>query len=268
MQNTKKYVVTRFIEDYDPDGLTNYFTILGIFFDREKAIEFSKAEILKFIKDKTKEDEGWLLWEKDLEKRIMRDPNKHNKKIHSVSCKIGYKEPNLLTWINVFIDVLEVPFDAKIDESLFNPDECGYVIRSYFERLKSDEEKPLKMQKTGNLDRTPYGCHLWQSKQVDEDDLLGRLKPIKTYVEESYFSRRLMKCIKCGRLYLKEFYEEIDWVDGDDPQYNTYVPVLNENDAETVNKLNYLEIHTITPRIKLDWPKGEDRKAYWVGRVD
>ena len=48
--------------------------------------------------------------------------------------------------------------------------------------------------------------------------------------------------------------------------YYTFVPVLNELDAEEVNKLSNWEIHSMTPRINHDWPKNKPKKTYWVGK--
>ncbi|MBU1345295.1 MAG: hypothetical protein KKD66_27100, partial [Proteobacteria bacterium] len=59
-----------------------------------------------------------------------------------------------------------------------------------------------------------------------------------------------------GQLYLKEFYEEIDWESGDDPQYVTFIPVRDEANAVEVNTLNSLGLLSVRPSIRVDHPKG------------
>ena len=74
------------------------------------------------------------------------------------------------------------------------------------------------------------------------------------------------KCKECGQLYLYEFFEEIDWVDGEDPQYVTYIPVRSKGEAEEINKVGLWELQTFSPRINKDWPKGKPRRIYWMGK--
>ncbi|MDO8589936.1 MAG: hypothetical protein Q7R69_01555, partial [bacterium] len=78
---------------------------------------------------------------------------------------------------------------------------------------------------------------------------------------------RLVKCKQCGQLYLKEFYETIDWIDGEDPQYLTYIPVENQQEAEVINKVGLWEFQTFSPRMNRDYPKGKPKKIYWIGRI-
>jgi len=130
--------------------------------------------------------------------------------------------------------------------------------------LKEDSKK---LKKLNQIDRKPTQCHLWQKEDISKDEIFDSLEEIKTYTKDSHFSRRLMKCKDCGQLYLREFYEEIDWVDGEDPQYWTHVPVNDEDDAKLVNGANRFEIQIFSPRLNYDWPKEGPQKVYWVGRV-
>lgn len=76
---------------------------------------------------------------------------------------------------------------------------------------------------------------------------------IDTYEEDSHLIRRLEKCRKCGQLYFYEFYEEIDWTAGNDPQYRTWIPVEDVESAKELSTLNYLEILRF-PSIRCDFP--------------
>lgn len=99
-------------------------------------------------------------------------------------------------------------------------------------------------------------CHLLNKDTLTETDLSkDTFDHIKEYVDESHLFRDLLKCKDCGQLYFFEFYEEVDWVDGQDPQYTTWIPVESEEKSDEMNKLSPLEILQFFPRIQKDFPK-------------
>lgn len=110
----------------------------------------------------------------------------------------------------------------------------------------------------------PANCHLWTDGIIDKKDLYSTLEIIKTYADDSHFKRELKKCKKCGQLYFFEFYEEIDWKEGNDPQYQTYIPV---NDIETADELSKLPTILLLNylSIRIDWPANADKPIgpYW-----
>ena len=89
---------------------------------------------------------------------------------------------------------------------------------------------------------------------------------IETYVDDVHFSRSLVRCKRCGQHYLKEFYETVDWVDSNDPQFLTWLPVENAEEAEKINRSNPEGIPYVWPQLKSDWPKDGEKKIYWIGR--
>ena len=118
-----------------------------------------------------------------------------------------------------------------------------------------------------DIERRPKQCHLWNKKVLEEkEDIWFVFEPIQTFFEDSHFSRRLVKCRECGQLYLKEFYEKIDWVDGDDPQYLTFIPVRSKEEAEKINRADLWEIQNFLPKLNVDCPKGGPVQIYWRGR--
>jgi hypothetical protein len=100
--------------------------------------------------------------------------------------------------------------------------------------------------------RAPRQCHLWieEEPQVDPQ----ALEVVRTFQDESHFVRRLLRCGECGQLYFYEFVEIVDWTQGNDAQYRTYVPV-EQNEVEELSKTTALELLRYTPRIQRDWPK-------------
>ena len=113
----------------------------------------------------------------------------------------------------------------------------------------------------------PTQCALWK----DPNRLDGRPKDnfeiIDTYADDSHLIRRLLKCRECGQQYFYEMYEEIDWIDGDDPQFRTYIPVSNMTEVEMLKRTGTSELLRASPALRSDFPKdAKAPKNYWVGK--
>jgi len=88
---------------------------------------------------------------------------------------------------------------------------------------------------------------------------------LETYVEESHWWRYLLKCRECGQTYFFEFYEEIDWDEGKDPQYCTYIPVQTDEEIAAVREASLFDLMKFFPRLQVDFPKGaKERSVRWV----
>jgi hypothetical protein len=103
---------------------------------------------------------------------------------------------------------------------------------------------------------TASSCHLWNKTDITAEDLRQDLANEEIYYDESHLMRRLMKCKKCGQLYFYEFYEEIDYQEGNDPQYRTWIPVDDVASAQSLNTLSVFEILKF-PSIRSDWPSNQ-----------
>lgn len=120
-------------------------------------------------------------------------------------------------------------------------------------------------QKHVNYGTVPINCHMWKQKEPDL-----KLETIKTYPEGSYSTnadesvRSLKKCSSCGQLYFYEMAESIDWEDGNDPIYRTYIPVLSSKMADKLALLSELEISLQSPRIQKDWAQDGTKIFMWV----
>lgn len=109
-------------------------------------------------------------------------------------------------------------------------------------------------------------CHL-KEDSVTEDDLIPtsvRFDLLVTLEEESHIFRYILKCKICGQLYFFEFYEEIDWEKGDDPQYVTYIPVKTAEEADILNTKSSMELLGVGPRLQHDSGKGNTDEVRWV----
>jgi hypothetical protein len=62
-----------------------------------------------------------------------------------------------------------------------------------------------------------------------------------------------------------EFYEEIDWEGGDDPQMVTWVPVETDDEIEAVKAAIPGGMVQFCPRLCKAWPKGQAKPTlFWV----
>jgi hypothetical protein len=110
------------------------------------------------------------------------------------------------------------------------------------------------------------GCVLW----TDPEPTVGRplahgFELLERFVADSHWSVSLLRCRECGLRYIFEFYEEVDWVDGDDPQYCAWVPVETDADVARVRPAGPGQLAGFRPCLRKDWPKGADApKIYWV----
>ncbi len=104
--------------------------------------------------------------------------------------------------------------------------------------------------------KEPAQCILWKEPERIVGKFAALFECLETFEDESHLNRCLLKCRECGQLYFYEFYEEIDWSDGDDPQYRTYIPVETPAEIELLRKSSPLELMRFTPRLMRDFPRG------------
>jgi hypothetical protein len=114
---------------------------------------------------------------------------------------------------------------------------------------------------------TPTQCVLWKEPKGIQGKPADMFEKIETYLDDSHLIRRLLKCRECGQLYFYEMYEEIDWADGEDPIYRTYVPVGNKTELDMLKETSTLELLQAFPSLRSDFPKGaKSPKVYWTGK--
>jgi hypothetical protein len=88
---------------------------------------------------------------------------------------------------------------------------------------------------------------------------------LDTYAKESHWWRYLLKCRECGQLYFFEFDEDIDWDEGNDPQYSIYIPVESDDQIAMLKDTSPLQLLRFFPRLQKVFPKdAEAPSAHWV----
>jgi len=104
----------------------------------------------------------------------------------------------------------------------------------------------------------PTECVLWKTQELSIELVRGCFQLVTTFEEESHLTRRVLRCKECGHLYFYEFYEEIDWSEGKDAQFVTWIPIDDIESANELGKLSPYEILSFRS-IRYDYPMGADQ---------
>jgi hypothetical protein len=117
--------------------------------------------------------------------------------------------------------------------------------------------------------REPTQCIFWDDPNpVRSTPMKELFELIDTYAYESHLRRYLLKCRECGQLFFFEFYEWVDWENGNDPQYSKYIPVSNLDEAEMLKNAEPHDLLRFSPSLNIDFPKdAEVATIYWSGKL-
>lgn len=112
----------------------------------------------------------------------------------------------------------------------------------------------------------PTGCILWNQPEVVAAGVLAdHFVLIKELQKESHFWRYVLECRECGHLYFYEIFEEIDWRDGNDPQFCTWIPVRTDREIATLQATRPMELREFRPCLVKDWPRDAARpRLRWL----
>ena len=82
------------------------------------------------------------------------------------------------------------------------------------------------------MDADGFGCDVCRPAEADAAwDARSAFETVAVLVEESHDRVVVERCARCGQRYLYVFRETVDWVDGEDPQYRSLLP-LTAGEAE------------------------------------
>jgi hypothetical protein len=107
----------------------------------------------------------------------------------------------------------------------------------------------------------PIQCHLWTKNVLTEDDF--DFEKVETLYESSHFDHIIYRCKKCGQLYFYDFYEWVDFENGNDKIYITYVPISAIEEGIKMNDNPNLQMKDFSPRLLWE----PDGSIFWVGKV-
>jgi hypothetical protein len=83
---------------------------------------------------------------------------------------------------------------------------------------------------------------MWNNQTFTREEFYNAFQPIKVYSEESHFERGLLVCSEFGQNYFYKFYEEIDWDEGEDGLYMTWITIEDIECADELYLLSPLDL--------------------------
>ncbi len=120
-----------------------------------------------------------------------------------------------------------------------------------------------------------FGCKgCWPSSADAAWGARGLLRSEEELVDESHYYVMILTCSACSQRFISIFSERIDWVDGDDPQYWTVMPLTQQEAADLSCRRGSLsegELMSLAPdrrSLRRDYPKGADKPSvFWATGV-
>lgn len=119
--------------------------------------------------------------------------------------------------------------------------------------------------------RVGLGCaQCWPESADAAARARDSLKRERDLVDESHYHVALLRCPACSQIFLSVFTELVDFVDGNDPQYTSNLP-LTPAEAEALMKrgdaVTEAELNALGPGRKSlarDFPKVGGVRTFWT----
>jgi hypothetical protein len=115
-----------------------------------------------------------------------------------------------------------------------------------------------------------FGCErCWPPDAEAAWEARRTLTHVADLIDESHFHVMTLACPLCSQRFVSVFTETIDWVDGEDPQYWTLMPITGAEAADLVRQqasLNETILNALGPgrrSLGRDFPKGDARRVFW-----
>jgi hypothetical protein len=115
-----------------------------------------------------------------------------------------------------------------------------------------------------------FGCErCWPATADAAWEARAALDVEHELIDESHFHVTIRACRSCSQRFVSIFTEMVDWVDGDDPQYWTLLPVTAAEAAklaEQGSSVTEMELNAFGPGrrcLRHDHPKGGPARSYW-----
>ncbi|MBF0105537.1 MAG: hypothetical protein HQM16_09460 [Deltaproteobacteria bacterium] len=133
-----RYAVTKWVRDFDCDGVTEEFAIVGETNKLEKAKELLVSHGSALIKNELAGHSNWkpIDIEQNARPIVGGDPNKSNTIVYQAAHKIG--DGTNINSIYFFLDVIEVPLNAPVEPAMFNLAECKSEVEAFFKPLRAE----------------------------------------------------------------------------------------------------------------------------------
>jgi hypothetical protein len=115
-----------------------------------------------------------------------------------------------------------------------------------------------------------FGCErCWPDSADAAHEARQMLKPDVQLIDESHFHVDVRKCPACSQHFVSMFAETIDWVNGEDPQYWTLLPVSPAEVAALVERgdsLGETDLNSLghgRRSLHRDFPSDSPARSFW-----
>jgi hypothetical protein len=120
-----------------------------------------------------------------------------------------------------------------------------------------------------------FGCNrCWTSSAEDAWEARGQLRLKEDLVDESHYHVMILTCSACAQRFISIFTEKIDWVDGEDQQYWTVMPLTQQEAADlscrrgSLSEGELMSLARDRRSLQRDYPKGADKPIlFWATGV-
>lgn len=97
---------------------------------------------------------------------------------------------------------------------------------------------------------------------------LCKLQTRTSLIDESHYAISLRQCSICGQSFVSVFTETVDWADGEDHQYRTVMPLMEQEAGELESSVTNIErvLESLAPQrktLRSDFAKGKGIARYW-----
>ena len=135
--NTKKYLITLWKNEFDYDGLTSEFSVLGEFYDLKDTQARLKELSNELLAELLREHTDWRVVDigRKEHRKFYDRVNSNSKVVGRSSFKItdggGYNS------LYNYLELIELAEDTQVNENLFDLEHCGFEVKQYFDGLRT-----------------------------------------------------------------------------------------------------------------------------------
>jgi len=115
-----------------------------------------------------------------------------------------------------------------------------------------------------------FGCdHCWPATPDAAWEARRALACEAELIDESHFHVMILMCGSCNQRFISVFTETIDWVDSEDPQYWSLMPITRPEAADLVgsqDSITEAELIALGPGrrcLRHDHPKDTPARSFW-----
>ena len=131
LMDSKKFLITLWADEYDSDGLTNEFAVLGEFHDLAQAELHLEGLTARMLREGLVVHSSWHAMDiTGKESPGFYIVNRNNKVLKCRSFKIG--DGTGFNSRYTYLELIELPGDAVVDEKLFDLKNCAWEVRAWF----------------------------------------------------------------------------------------------------------------------------------------